>query len=548
MQTTVPVPVLSTAASGLEDFVALPELPSVSPEALAVDLQAVQAATDRPLRASSYTIYVDLKDEPEEMLLVHAYTGAYDKVSRRVATWLRSIDTAPMAKPLYGDWTPEPKAPDGAVHPPSDEAVQRLKKRGHVTTLTPQEEEAFFTRLATKMHVGTVSRPPSYVLMPTYQCNLRCAYCFQDYMRTDPAHRGLLRVMGRPMVDRIFAGMARIEAVHGVRGPAVTRSLTLFGGEPLLAESRDVIAYIVDKANEGGARASIGAITNGTDLGAYIDLLGPDKIGALQITLDGPPAEHDKRRVYADGSGSFARIAANLTMALSVGARVSVRMNVDRQNIGLLPELADEFVRQGWAGRPGFSSYVAPIHAANKSTDARTTYNSWQLNEAMSALKEQYPSVRAIGLPDDGMLERAASVFGQQSDPAPWMKSGFCGAHSTMYVIDAFGDMYACWERTGDKSLRIGAIEEGGRVLVRKRLLESWRGRTVTSNPVCRRCRYATYCGGGCAILAEGRTGNIHTNFCDGFAARFRASVATAYADHVSGVSRATSSDRVCDL
>ena len=35
-----------------------------------------------------------------------------------------------------------------------------------------------------------------------------------------------------------------------------------------------------------------------------------------------------------------------------------------------------------------------------------------------------------------------------------------------MYVLDAFGDIYACWERTGDPSMRIGTITGDGDVLV----------------------------------------------------------------------------------
>ena len=44
------------------------------------------------LRTSSYTIYVDLPGNADELLLVHSYTGAFDKVSRKVATYVRSLE------------------------------------------------------------------------------------------------------------------------------------------------------------------------------------------------------------------------------------------------------------------------------------------------------------------------------------------------------------------------------------------------------------------------------------------------------------------------
>ena len=62
-----------------------------------------------------------------------------------------------------------------------------------------------------------------------------------------------------------------------------------------------------------------------------------------------------------------------------------------------------------------------------------------------------------------------------------------------------------------------------------------WHSRNVTTNAICRQCRSALYCGGGCAALAVTHRGEFFTNFCDGFAARFRSSVAEAYDRHLRG-------------
>jgi uncharacterized protein len=530
----------------LDEVLALPDAPLRPADVPAFDRRE-QSFEGRGLRTSSYTIYVELPGDPDRMLLVHGYTGAYDRVSRGVVAYLRSLEKGATAKPLYGSWSPEP-ASDGAVSALADQTMARLQKRGYLTPMTDAEEIALFSNMSSMRQHAAVHDAPSYVVMPTYQCNLRCAYCFQDHMRTDPAHHHLLRTMDSSMVDRIFQGMARIDAAHGIPdGAEVARSIILFGGEPLLEDSRPVIEYIVHKACERGA-AKLSAITNATDLHAYQDLLGPGKIGQLQITVDGPPRVHDQRRIYADGSGSFARIARNVTMALDRGVLISIRMNVDRSNLPLLPELAEEFIAQGWDKHRGFSAYVAPVHGDLEHDGKKTTYTSWQLNQAMTELKERHPSVRRIGGSDDALLERARQLFEQRSDPMPRFRSNFCGAHGSMYVIDAFGDIYACWERTGDPTLRIGSIDPSGTVFMNRALLENWRSRSVASNPTCRKCRYAVYCGGGCAVLAEDQHGDIHANHCDGFGKRFRASVAEAYADHVAGVKREVNAERVCDM
>lgn len=535
-----------SAPAPLDATVVLPATPAVPSDVRPFIRPESEVLAGRALRASGYTVYVDLPGNTEEMLLVHGYSGAYDKVPRHVAMYIRSREAGRPPKPLYGDWGSEP-ARDEQAAVPSNKTIEALKRRGYLTALTVEEEESFYSKLAAQVHFRAAARPPGFVVMPTYQCNLRCPYCFQDHMRTDPAHGHLLRTMQPQMVDRIFRGITQIEAAYGLADKATRRAVTLFGGEPLLAESRPIVEYIMQRARESRDTA-FSAITNGTDLQAYKDLLGPGGLGFLQITIDGPPGEHDRRRVYADGSGSFERIAANVTMALDLGVHISVRMNVDRRNIHGLPELAEQLSARGWTSYRGFSAYVAPVHASSDNTDARTTFNTWQLNQAMADLKQRHPAVERIAVEDDRLRDRARQVFDKRSDPLPSFKASFCGAHTSMYVIDPFGDIYACWERTGDPAIRIGAIREDGEVAMNRAITEQWRSRNVTSNPICRRCRYSAYCGGGCAILAEGQHGTIHANYCDGFAKRLRAGIAQAYLDHTAGAPCATSVEQICDL
>jgi hypothetical protein len=47
------------------------------------------------LRASNYTIHVDLTNEPARIMLVHGSTGAYDLVSVDVAAYVRALDPNP---------------------------------------------------------------------------------------------------------------------------------------------------------------------------------------------------------------------------------------------------------------------------------------------------------------------------------------------------------------------------------------------------------------------------------------------------------------------
>jgi uncharacterized protein len=499
------------------------------------------------LRTSSYTIFVHLPEHEDEILLVHGYTGAYDKVSRPVADFLRSRCGSAPAKPLYGAWSEEADAA-GPAADPSDSLIGHLCSQGYLTELSREQEEAFFARLATRLHERALRQPPTYIFMPTYDCNLRCSYCYQDHMRTDCNLRHLLQTMQLPMVDRIFSALPDIEALHGVApGSRHRRNIGLFGGEPLLAANRPVVEHILARA-AGLGNVDVWAVTNGTELGAYRGLLGPAGIALLQITLDGPPRQHDGRRIYADGSGSYERIAAGIDLALAEGAGVSVRINVDRDNLDDLPAVARELVSRGWSAHPGFSVYTSPVRGGNGKTGSGSILSTWDLDRELARLCEEHPETAVLSRPDEGLRARARRIFDADGEILPSLRPSFCSAHDRMYIFDPFGDVYSCWERTGEAKIRTGRILPGGGVELSQEQLAVWQGRTVASNPVCRRCRYALHCGGGCAVLALGSNGSYNSNYCDGFASRFHAGLAEAYRQHLAGSAPVALGERVCDL
>ncbi len=501
------------------------------------------------LRTSSYTIYVELPETTEEMLLVHGYSGAYDKVSRSVAQYLLALEAGPIHQPLHGQWASEPALQRGGdVQPPSDRTLELLQRRGYLTGMTLEEEEGHFARTAKRLHRQVWGQGPDYILMPTYQCNLRCPYCFQDHMRTKPEFGHLLRTITPEMVNRILAALPTIERDHDIEeGEEFTRRLGFYGGEPFLAENRQIIEYIMERMR-GLGPTSFWAVSNATQLEAYEDLLGPEGIASIQVTIDGPPDEHDKRRIHADGSGSFARIARNIDMCLDRGTQVQIRMNIDRNNIQHLPRVAEEFVSRGWDKRRGLVVYTARIVPANEQTSMKSTFTTtWELDEALDELRELHPIMRVIGRPDDGMEYRARMLFESRKQGMSQFKTSFCGAHTGMYIFDPFGDIYACWELTGDERVRIGRVLDDGEVEMNQGLTKMWRSRTPATNPTCRKCRYAFHCGGGCAVLAERHKGKFYTNYCDGFGDRFRHSVAQAYSDFVAGT-EVVEQVRVCDL
>jgi uncharacterized protein len=484
----------------------------------------VNDASTGEIRTSSYCIFVKLPKRRDRVLLVHGYTGAYDEVSLDIAAYLNAKRA--VSAPLYGKWSSDFEDTSGNIIP-SEATLAELENRGYLTRLTISGEKERIRSIAASVH-SFETKGLSYIVVPSYDCNLRCPYCFQGYMRTDPSFQPKLGQMTRELVDQMLDGILDFE--KSTPNPnRDCRQFTFFGGEPLLAKNLGIIEYIVRRASALGP-SNFGAITNGTELEAYGELLGPDAISNVQITLDGPPQTHDRFRIYPNGQGSYARISRNISFALERGVNVTVRVNVCKDNMGDLSALASEAQKMGWTDYKEFGIYAAPIQATASFPNTGQLLNSYELSQSLQRMQDEDPVVRMVETADDSMKRRALTLFQHpEIDPIADFKASYCGAHSGMYIFDPFGDIYACWEKMGDSQIRIGRVGSEGKLLLEGPWLDKWRSRTIASNPTCESCSYALQCGGGCAVLAEAKNGKYFSNFCDGFGMRFKAAVGEAY-------------------
>ncbi|MEL7408730.1 MAG: radical SAM protein, partial [Cyanobacteria bacterium J06558_2] len=417
-----------------------------------------------------------------------------------------------------------------------------------LTDKTVAEEQQYLAKMAIKPELYPVNLMPSYTFMLTYNCNLRCSYCYQDHLRNNPAYKHLLKTMEPEMVDRIFAAIPQLEVSQELRKDlGLPRNIVFSGGEPLLAENYATVEYIINKALSLG-KANFSAITNGTELAAYQNLLGKDKISKLQITLDGTKNEHDQRRIYPDGSGSFDKIADNISLALSLGVQLELRVNIDRNNINQLPELAKEIIDRGWNDYQSFSAVAVPItnDKLNDLDSVKTTFSYWELGHALETMRQADPNMYVINQLDDELVAKVKQIFKQGDDPLANLNANFCRTNNKMYAIDPLGDIYACEKKAGDAKIRIGYIAEDSKVMLNQELNQAWSNPTAINNSTCRQCRYAFYCGGNCAALGISNQEQIDANYCDNFESRFRTIVAQAYQDHVQQSGALVKPEKVC--
>lgn len=268
------------------------------------------------MRTSSYNIIVKVDDDAGRYALLNSYTHAFDIVNQNVYRYLKN---------------------EGSDCDISDETKKKLVKRGYITSLSKEDERELVKRLLDKIYDEVRLKNFGFHFIISYDCNLRCVYCYEDPILNGCACLPKGRI-SKEQVDKAYEII--VEKDKNKTGKK--KVIHLYGGEPFLASNREMVEYIVEKGKNLGYAFSV--TSNGYDLDKYLDFLEVNsKIFSFQITLDGIAEIQNKRKPHYRNKDSFERISANIDSLLKLGILISVRINTDTSTVERIPELLDFF-------------------------------------------------------------------------------------------------------------------------------------------------------------------------------------------------------------
>jgi uncharacterized protein len=356
-----------------------------------------------------------------------------------------------------------------------------------------------------------VSRHYTFIL--NSHCNFNCRYCFER-----PEYRATASTLSRRQMDAAFRVIDRYSTK---RGGLESPDIEIFGGEPLLPGSRPALEYLLRSAAERGLMASIQ--TNGFHLSSFVDLFAAfaTHIRQIQLTLDGPPAVHDRRRTPKDGSPTFAKIVSGIEAlrSLELPFRINIRMNVDRENIEYLEPMARFYEQRHWTVDTRFAFTAAPVDNRCGALDNDGRLLGWnELFEHVLPL-----STDKGGGPYDLSVFKVTSHFRQYfaaaaragSEPPPFTpKVVYCEAAAMkLMAFHPDGRIYPCPETVGMVDLAIGTYWP--ELILNRRKARQWRRQTILTRPRCAGCEMSTFCGGGCILTALMRNGSMSIPDCE---------------------------------
>jgi uncharacterized protein len=384
-----------------------------------------------------------------------------------------------------------------------------LRSRGYLTALSHDAEVDAFVEYVNRLHKkNRASVSSGFVMLAvSYECNLRCPYCYQNELRD--RNGPSLRSMSPDFVDTLFT--RTLPALYG--STANRLQISLYGGEPFTPENVPAIEQALYYAHLRGHDVS--AISNGTRVNEFPNLFGEEhgKVNSVQISLDGIPEIHNKSRIPISGEKTFDTIVENIHWLSAKGVKISLRVNVTLESVGTLKDLEKILDQRGVSKLRNVSVYCNAVHEAHTKTKTDVfpeIFSQWKLANEM-----EKKGVSSMASPYDKTCGTMRNLFDDRGKIF-LNKTMFCMENRPYSLLfDPYGDVYGCYEEAGYKNKRIGFVTSEGLVDFVDNRYETYQSRNVASHEPCRSCSVALTCGGGCPLQAEIANGTIFSNHCD---------------------------------
>lgn len=317
----------------------------------------------------------------------------------------------------------------------------------------------------------------SLTIIPTFKCNLKCFYCYQDRNITSQMSSETQDALVQ-YISKSAMGIKKIEVVW-------------YGGEPLLAWDTicSLSKRIIKIADENNCKYNAGIVTNGYLFDEdKISKLKELKINTVQITLDGPPKIHSLRKgLPGDPEADFEKMLSIIDKLIENKADVAIRINIDKTNMNSIDELLDILSKR--------NVKKAVIYPGQVTADTKICRN---IDEVCLHTKEFSDlEVNFYKL----LVEKDLKT--DFSNSYPKIKSNFCCAdQANSFIVSPEGYVYKCWSEIDGKNDMIFDIlkraqnpEDIKRMHMKKILWNSW-------NPFefekCIDCKLLPICMGGC--------------------------------------------------
>ncbi len=354
----------------------------------------------------------------------------------------------------------------------SSEEKNGLQQQGFIVPESADEKN-YYRYFYENTRFGSSAKVLGITFIPTYNCNLSCPYCYEGEEKSVEKIKkeDINKILG--FISSQIKGSSEFVPISKLR-------ILLFGGEPLLCKNE--LIYFCNATSNIAKKFNIDVeysmVTNLTIVNSeIIDLIAKYKI-ITQVSIDGIKEDHDKRRIYKNGQGTYDTIISNLKTLLNNGLKnlVTIRINIDETNT----KQADILFKT-------LKKYSDDIYFG-----ILRSYKGINDNYKQNCFKGDCI--------DNISTEQLHDIYVNNGFEVPqkFGKKSPCGLNAqNKYIIDNKLNVYKCDLLINHPECRVGYINEDGKFFIEPNYYQQ-----MAFSPFlfkdCLNCKFLPMCGAGC--------------------------------------------------
>lgn len=234
----------------------------------------------------------------------------------------------------------------------------------------------------------------------------------------------------------------------------------------------------------------VSAISNGTNISIYSKIIKEYKsiIKWMSITIDGTKEYNDIRRVGKNKEGTFSKIIENIDYLTQENIKVSIRMNIDKNNVNNVPDFIN-YMRCRYDNKIEISLSLVEdnTNIGNKNLLSYNEITNKLIDFNLLSVDNVEINIKPIN--------KINNILNNPKISMPLFKYCWIGSY---YTFTPSGEIFVCPESCEHHSLKIGNFYPNSYINEQKIkfLLEL----NALNIDMCKNCYFAPICGSGCYI------------------------------------------------
>lgn len=337
-------------------------------------------------------------------------------------------------------------------------------------------------------------------LIPTYKCNMKCNYCYEDSLTTNQ------NTMKYSDINRITKDVIKIYQ----DGNYTKIEFILLGGEPLTEPNLKWFYAFFSNFKPYGIDYKISCISNGLEIRRNLKLINKIGLTNIQLTLDGLDNVHNKRKKSKiKDLNPFHEVIFSVDELLKNRVNVNLRINIDLENIYHILEINNLINNKKWNKFDNFNCYIYPITHSSKIKNDEYLSETEILEKVLDQLKT-IKGETSIKLDFHGISFIDDLINNEIFIPM----NQFCSSCSSQFVFDSNGKIYTCWWGSGISDFIVGNFKNH---TIDTDKIKIWNNHDVNNIEKCINCKYKYICGTGCVYKSYTFNGTLNSGYCSNF-------------------------------